>query len=1046
MSQAVKARKEEYLRRQQVRIKIGTWNVAAIPGTELDLGQWFVEGLGIKGLSDDVAELSIEQSNTGLSNAHIQSVVDQEAAHRKKTSSIPKGDVSAVPGGTDIGLYVLGLQEIVDIASAAEALRPYTDPGPANRWKKSMGDALPGYEKVAEHQLLGLLILVYAAPDIVPHVSSVSTIHVGTGLMGYLGNKGATAARIVLGETTKLVFVNCHLAAGSDRTALGRRLWDTQQIMTRARFDPIREEEDDDDAEELGDSIGDEDFAFWFGDLNYRLDDIPGDDVRRLLLLHTRNEYDIENNSKRKIDSELGYISAPSSDSLPKPPPLLDDDSNLPIDPKSDPASLHTTLQSLLKHDQLHAQQRGRQAFHEGWQEGAINFLPTYKYDVGSVGMFDSGEKKRSPSWCDRILYRSKGHRLAYEQMIKEEEEKRRQDADVKAHGLEDVAAENAVLFDYDPDEDGLADGNEFDDGGEAQNEAQLIQTIDIPDDGVTLDHYISHQRVLSSDHKPLEAIFTLTYNAVAPDLKKKLHQEVARELDKAENEGRPSVTVVVDQYTNSEDTNPDADTVTESSDLNSVTFGQIRFDVPKTRSLTIANTGQTAATFGFIDRPVAPSQRGGVAPSWLHVDIDRPSKTGNDNEEALKEYSLPPGEAAYVTLSVHIRDFKTVHSLNTGLVVFNDILVLRIVNGRDHFIPVRGLWMQSTFCRTLDELVRIPDGGIRQLQARQPQVLINNETQQGELDTLSNSLPVQRSAPRELFALSETMQSLAERCVAEWDMTRSDESPPWRVPQSGTLWPFNPRAEATDHNVERARSFAVIRESLDTAAPLKEAFGAEVLPWSLLEILAYILITFLQSLQDGIVTAKLWAKIEEILVNQEKSKTDSNAEEMQNSIMEIMSTVPIHNVSLTFVVFMLTRLVNELVPSQAIVMPASPQPSRSSTTSDGVEHGNEGADPSTSPLASPTLPQAVSPARSFLPSLRRRRTDTRSSASTDTRVGGAVATGGFSRREEVIRAYSSTFAPILIRSEKDGQAKGKELKILEQRKTKVIEALILAT
>ena len=62
--------------------------------------------------------------------------------------------------------------------------------------------------------------------------------------------------------------------------------------------------------------IGDEDFAFWFGDLNYRLDDVPGEDVRRLLLLHTRNEYDTENKSKRKIDSELGYISAPSNESL----------------------------------------------------------------------------------------------------------------------------------------------------------------------------------------------------------------------------------------------------------------------------------------------------------------------------------------------------------------------------------------------------------------------------------------------------------------------------------------------------------------------------------------------------------------------------------------------------------------------------------------------------------------------------------------------------------------------------------------------------------
>ena len=52
-------------------------------------------------------------------------------------------------------------------------------------------------------------------------------------------------------------------------------------------------------------------------------------------------------------------------------------------------------------------------------------------------------------------------------------------------------------------------------------------------------------QRVLSSDHKPLNAIFTLKYDAVVPELKAKVHAEVAKDLDKAENEGRPNVTVV---------------------------------------------------------------------------------------------------------------------------------------------------------------------------------------------------------------------------------------------------------------------------------------------------------------------------------------------------------------------------------------------------------------------------------------------------------------------------------------------------------------------
>ena len=385
---------------------MGTWNVASISGTESDLGAWFVHGLGVKGLSQDLAGLSTESSSNLPAVQDVESVHDQEARNlksSKRDSTLPKQDVPAVPHDDDIGLYVLGLQEVIDIASVTEAVRPYTDPNPAKKWKTAMRTALPaGYVKVATQQLLGLYIVVFASSSVAPSISSVSCTNVGTGLMGYLGNKGAVAVRLVLAETTRLCFVNCHLAAGADQNALTRRIWDTSQIVSRTKFAPVSIEGEADGPEE---SIGDEDFAFWFGDLNYRLDDIPGDDVRRLLLLHTRNEYDVVNKSKRKIDSELGYVSA-SSDDVPATYP--------PLDPKSDPASLVTTLHSLLSHDQLRKQQRFGKAFHDGWREGEINFLPTYKYDVGSVGMFDSGEKKRSPSWCDRILFRTRADRLRY--------------------------------------------------------------------------------------------------------------------------------------------------------------------------------------------------------------------------------------------------------------------------------------------------------------------------------------------------------------------------------------------------------------------------------------------------------------------------------------------------------------------------------------------------------------------------------------------------------------------------------------------------------
>ena len=57
----------------------------------------------------------------------------------------------------------------------------------------------------------------------------------------------------------------------------------------------------------------------------------------------------------------------------------------------------------LLEFDQLKKVIREKAAFTR-YCEGDIDFPPTYKYDIGTSD-FDSSEKRRAPSWCDRILY-----------------------------------------------------------------------------------------------------------------------------------------------------------------------------------------------------------------------------------------------------------------------------------------------------------------------------------------------------------------------------------------------------------------------------------------------------------------------------------------------------------------------------------------------------------------------------------------------------------------------------------------------------------------
>lgn len=933
LSQAVHARRADFTESRTVRVKVGTWNVASLHHTEKDVGGWFIGG---KGVSDKLSGLSVrdeddpkkdENGNT-LDLNDIESVVDQEARQKKKVSTLPRNDHGSLPGGEDIDIYVLGLQEIVDINSPTEALRPFVDPYPAKKWKRAVTEALPdGYRRIADQQLIGLLLLVYASPAIAPTITSVSSTSVGTGVMGYMGNKGAVTTRIVLGETTRLVFINCHLAAGTEKNMVERRNWDAQQILNRTKFEPVYDGSGV--LEEFGEGIGDEDFAFWFGDLNYRLDALPGEDVRRLLMLHTRDEYDSGDTSSKKIENEL---STPSNATISRSEDRSSLDSGfssntaftsssdrssvtLPVDPESDPASLQTTLASLLPHDQLHMQMRARKAFHDGWREGPINFMPTYKYDVGSVGMFDSSEKRRGPSWCDRILYRTRKDLLEYQKMVREEEEAKRRDEELKARGVAKAIAEDEdVLFDYDPETDGA--DNDYDENHDT--DLEVVVTKSGYEDKLHLDYYTSHQRVLSSDHKPLDAVFTLTYDAVDTDLKAKVHQEVARELDKAENEGRPGVTIVVDHHSLDHDGSTNTDQT--SATFEGVNFGSVRYDQPKTRTLTIANTGRVLATFGFVDRP-ADQQHRGASPPWLSISFDRPSDNQNANRNALQEHSLSPGDALTVTLTLHITSLTQVRQLNDSSAHLDDVLVLRVTTGRDHFIPVRATWLPSSFGRSIDKLIRIPEGGVRRLQHQKPH---------GSGSGGDGDVPVKWSAPREVFRLTEAVADLVERVVAEAAMRGSDpdgsdeesgrggERPPWWGHDG---WPFERESWTLPPgpHSQRKELKLQVREALDSDSAFfgstATADGAPPL-WRL-EVLAETLLDFLTSLDDGVVPAPLWAQLEPALLERDKSPSPPSGDEARAWLLDFLAAAsPPHAVSFAFVTGLLARVADEVAPA----------------------------------------------------------------------------------------------------------------------------------
>jgi phosphatidylinositol-bisphosphatase len=519
-----------------------------------------------------------------------------------------------------------------------------------------------------------------------------------------------------LGHTTRLVFINSHLGAGAEKGSVDRRNWDAAQIVSRTKFEPITDAMDLDQS--TGEQIGDEDFAWWFGDLNYRLEGIPGDDVRRLLMLHTRNQYDISRAAqiRKEIEKERASNGMSEADDTHHQHIESRTDGPAEDDPpgEADPASLQTTISSLLIHDELRQQMSARKAFHDGWKESPINFLPTYKYDVGSVGIFDSSDKRRGPSWCDRILYRTRAARQAYNQKVQEEEAAKRRDEEMKAKGLEEAAEDENILFDYNPEED----GDDYDETADAQPE--VVTTREGFEDVLTQEYYTAHQRVLSSDHKPLDAVFLFKYDAVVPDIKARVTAEVARELDRAENEGRPTITLVVDPPSRLSG----GSQTPEEDDDQTVNFGRVHFGDHKVKHVTIANTGQVPATIGFVNRPGPTGEQEAPMPVWLTAHFDREPDVRERSKSKIRDpatYTLEPGDACNVKLTARVEAMELVKRLNDGSCKLDDVLILRVNGGKDDFLPVSGRWMMSGLDKSIEKLMKIPEASIRKLQNQNP-------------------------------------------------------------------------------------------------------------------------------------------------------------------------------------------------------------------------------------------------------------------------------------------------------------------------------------
>ncbi|XP_049934455.1 type I inositol polyphosphate 5-phosphatase 8-like isoform X1 [Nymphaea colorata] len=221
-------------------------------------------------------------------------------------------------------------------------------------WERHHGGR---YCLAASKQMVGLFLCVWIRRDLRQHIGSLKVSCVGRGLMGYMGNKGSISISMTFHQTS-FCFVCTHLTSGEKEGDETRRNSDVIEILRKTRFPVSRRLSG---PAPSPDSILDHDRIIWLGDLNYRLA-CGCEDTQKLL---QRKDWDV-----------------------------------------------------LLEKDQLRIEQKAGRVF-KGWEEGRISFAPTYKYLVNSdryaVETARSREKRRTPAWCDRILWKGKGiHQISY--------------------------------------------------------------------------------------------------------------------------------------------------------------------------------------------------------------------------------------------------------------------------------------------------------------------------------------------------------------------------------------------------------------------------------------------------------------------------------------------------------------------------------------------------------------------------------------------------------------------------------------------------------
>lgn len=140
------------------------------------------------------------------------------------------------PASTDTNpydVYMLALQEVQSL-SGVDSIR--TDTLRGDLWSKRLSDILTSdYELIADRQMVGIIVMVFLRKNHVPYLSNVQLSYAATGFLNAVGNKGGVAASFQLYDHT-IACVACHLAAHTQNVE--RRNQDFRDVVRKAVFLP----------------------------------------------------------------------------------------------------------------------------------------------------------------------------------------------------------------------------------------------------------------------------------------------------------------------------------------------------------------------------------------------------------------------------------------------------------------------------------------------------------------------------------------------------------------------------------------------------------------------------------------------------------------------------------------------------------------------------------------------------------------------------------------------------------------------------------------